>query len=187
MGWVTTYDLRVERCPRARSIGGRRTEDAMAQWVDQPPRSRLASLPLFYRVISGQRSYRARAQSLPRAGAGVVSPLPTPLFPVPHSLYSRLRSPCPHARRPRPRPVPSLTCSPRRSPILHLLITIHAINALRSSPNLGVHNKQEAAAGLKHSEHAAPPSRRWAFLFIHSASDSCAPSLTNPGRASLLS
>ena len=104
-------------------------------------------------------------------------------------LYSRLRSPCPlpHARRPRPRPVPSLTCSPRRSPILHLLITIHAINALRSSPNLGVHNKQEAAAGLKHSEHAAPPSRRWAFLFIHSASDSCAPSLTNPGRASLLS
>ena len=102
-------------------------------------------------------------------------------------LYSRLRSPCPHARRPRPRPVPSLTYSPRRSPILHLLITIHAINALRSSPNLGVHNKQEAAAGLKHSEHAAPPSRRWAFLFIHSASDSCAPSLTNPGRASLLS
>ena len=86
MGWVTTYDLRVERCPRARSIGMRRAEDAMAQWVDQPPRSRLASLPLFYRVISGQRSYRARAQSLPRAGAGVVSPLPTPLFPVPHSL-----------------------------------------------------------------------------------------------------
>ena len=84
MGWVTTYDLRVERCPRARSIGMRRTEDAMAQRVDQPPRSRLASLPLFYRVISGQRSYRARAQSLPRAG--VVSPLPTPLFPVPHSL-----------------------------------------------------------------------------------------------------
>ena len=80
------YDLRVERCPRARSIGMRRTEDAMAQRVDQPPRSRLASLPLFYRVISGQRSYRARAQSLPRAGAGVVSPLPTPLFPVPHSL-----------------------------------------------------------------------------------------------------
>ena len=25
------YDLRVERCPRARSIGMRRTEDAMAQ------------------------------------------------------------------------------------------------------------------------------------------------------------
>ena len=75
-------------------------------------------------------------------------------------LYSWLRSPCPHARR--PRPVPSLTCSPRRSPILPLLITIHAIhaiNALRSSPNLGVHDKQEAAAaGLKHSEHAAPPS-----------------------------
>ena len=57
MGWVTTYDLRVERCPRARSIGMRRTEDAMAQRVDQPPRSRLASLPLFYRVISGQRSF----------------------------------------------------------------------------------------------------------------------------------
>ena len=79
MGWVTTYDLRVERCPRARSIGMRRTEDAMAQWVDQPPRSRLVSLPLFYRVISGQRSYRARAQSLPRSDVRRVTASHSPL------------------------------------------------------------------------------------------------------------
>ena len=73
------YDLRVERCPRARSIGMRRTEDAMAQRVDQPPRSRLASLPLFYRVISGQRSYRARAQSLPRSDVRRVTASHSPL------------------------------------------------------------------------------------------------------------